>query len=297
MWVDQNSYNTGFMHDLPKDIVIAVWQYHPDVTPELAQSLLDAGFNVLLCPALITYDQQAYPGQIALPNIEKMSQYQKLTGKAEIAGVMTTIWTPMRYLHDALWPGLSVAADMMLSEGAVHLSQSLEHHIFQFHGAKATTEVLDALVLSFEIAPERKEYLSILKADTIELDDETLNQRALEWVSISQQVANFLPYVKNEYAALDTLRMFTSWMGYLYRRAAVLQRASTLNEDWERLMEEGEDWLAKLERIWDCERFSDDDRKISPVYEWEEKEYLLINFRKSLQVVGAFSKDLLVTSN
>ncbi|WP_309385991.1 family 20 glycosylhydrolase [Cerasicoccus frondis] len=297
MWVDQNSFDTGFIQDLPRDILIAVWQYHPDVTPELAQRLLDTGFDVLLCPALITYDQQAYPGKIALPNIERMSGYQQLSGKGKVVGALTTIWTPMRFLHDSLWPSLSIAADTMLSEGNMDISRSLKNYIRTFHDAEPTPGIIGALKLSFDIAPKRKEYLSILTARPEQLKHSALVRSSADWSMIADQIKRFLPIVRSECRTLETLRLFAGWMSYLYKRAALLKSDSATAEETDYIVAEGEKWLGKLEQVWDHERFADDPRRFAPVFDWEEAEYLLINFRKSLQVVEAHSKGSLISSN
>ncbi|WP_309397898.1 family 20 glycosylhydrolase [Cerasicoccus maritimus] len=287
MWVDQNSFDAGFIHGLSREIILAVWQYNPDVKPDLAQRLIDDGFSVILCPAMITYDQQAYPGNIALPNIERMSRYQQLCGNGKVMGALTTIWTPMRYLHDALWPALGIAADTMLSQGRLDAPQSVAKHIREFHGVEPDPLIVEAITFSFEIAPERKEYLSVLKADPNELDEHLLVRRSKEWAQISDHISSFLPRVKREYASIETLKLFAAWMSYLYRRSALLKARGLSREAWEKLTEEGGKWLGKLEQIWDRERFADDHRRFSPVFGWEENEYLLINFRQSLQVTEA----------
>lgn len=279
MWVDQPSYDTGLLDHLPKDIVIAVWQYTPGVTDALTQSVLDKGFGVLLCPGLVTYDQQAYPGDFALPNIARMSSYQSLRGTGNILGALTTVWTPMRYLHDCLWPSLRVAADAMVGNGLT-LAQSLARHLQDFHGIVPSSALLRALCRCSDIAPQRQEYLGILKASPEGLDAMHLTERATDWGEIYEALQDSAGLIRREHRAYDTLCQFTGWMAYLYRRSAHLTTGEPDSD--ETLAAEGRQWLEWLERVWDQERFPDDSRKHRPVFPWEINEYLLINFRNSL---------------
>ncbi len=283
MWVDENSYNTGVMEYLPRDIVAAVWQYSPDVSPELAQKLLNDGFNVILCPALITYDQQAYPGDIALPNIERMSSFQELQGKGKVEGVLTTIWTPMRYLHDCLWPGVALAASVMNACGRLDIGPAIENYLKSFHDATPDQEVVDALIQTFYLAPRRKEYLSILKAD-FDGEPRTDWERAAEqWTAIAIRLESFLPSIQKEVQAFETLQLFCAFMAHLYSRAALFCSETEDIASWHRVIRQDEDWLEIVESIWDQERFPDDSRKSEPVFDWEENEYMLVCFRKSLR--------------
>jgi hypothetical protein len=281
MWVDQPSYDTGLLDLLPKDIVIAVWQYTPGVTDTLAQAVLDKGFGMLLCPGLVTYDQQAYPGDFALPNIARMSAYQSLRGAGKILGALTTVWTPMRYLHDCLWPSLRVAADAMTGNGLT-LPQSLARHMRDFHGIIPSTALRQALGRCSKIAPRRPEYLGILKGSPEGLDAAHLTQRASDWGEIHTILQGSADLVRREHRAYDTLCSFTGWMAYLYRRSAHLAAGTPDADTGEALADEGRQWLVWLERVWDQERFPDDPRKHRPVFPWETNEYLLINFRQSL---------------
>ncbi len=282
MWLDQPSYDTGILDHLPKDIVIAVWQYTPDVTDKLAREVLKKGFQTLLCPGLITYDQQAFPGDFALPNIARMSANQSLRGSGEILGTLTTIWTPMRYLHDCLWPALRVAADMMT--GSNHsLAESVCGHMRDFHGMIPSTALLDALCRCFKIAPQRAEYLSILKGEPAGFEADDLSERAEAWEKTFETLKGAAGAIRREHRAFDTLCQFTGWMAYLYRRAAHMAAKGADASADEALTAEGQTWLKCLEDIWDQERFPDDPRKHTPVFHWEINEYLLINFRHSLQ--------------
>lgn len=288
MWVDRPSYDTGLMAHLPKDIIAAVWQYTPDVSPELSQRLLDDGFDVILCPGLITYDQPAYPGDFGLPNIERMSAYQRLHGKGRIRGLLATVWTPMRYLHDCLWPALGLGAHIIREQGAVDPAAAMAAHLEDFHGAPAQADVVNALCRSFALAPRRHEYLSLLKATPEGLERTHLAERATDWEAIAQALTCFAEAgsIRKEAQAFATLCRFTAWLGWLYRRAACLLADTPCTATQERLFTEGQEWLAWLEQTWDKERFADDPRKFTPVFHWEHNEYLLINFRQSLHTAA-----------
>ncbi len=282
MWLDQPSYETGILETLPRDILLALWQYTPDVPPTLAQTVLDEGFDALLCPALITYDQQAYPGSIALPNIERMSSFQTLSGKGRVRGIATTIWTPMRYLHDCLWPGISAAAAMMEAAGGVDMHAVMADYLRDFYGVEAGKEAADALVKCFELAPERKEYLGLLKADDIEQSEGELESKVAAWLAISTTLQRLYPAVSCERQAFGSLVSFIRFMAYLYRRGALLKCPREDETAWLAVLQEGHSWLGTLESIWDRERFKDDKRKVMPVYAWEQNEYLIICLRQSL---------------
>ncbi|MBC2592909.1 family 20 glycosylhydrolase [Ruficoccus amylovorans] len=296
MWVDQASYDTGLLDIIPADIVIALWQYAPEVTDGLTRSVLDKGFQALLCPGLITYDQQALPGDFALPNIERMCSYQSLRGRGEILGALTTIWTPMRYLHDCLWPALRVASDAMAT-GSLTLVRSVRSHVEDFHGAVPHPDLVQPLCRMFELSPRRDEYLAILKAEPGSNTVAHLQQRSEDWNEVFDCLSGATGHIRRERRAYETLCKFTGWMAYLYRRGAVLaeQGPGTILDDT--LAAEGRDWLAWLETVWEHERFPDDPRRHTPLFPWERNEYLLINFRHSLSACAPTPEDVALSAS
>jgi hypothetical protein len=79
MWGDGVLKHAEMRRCLPRDIVVCNWQYQPDASPAPSQTLLDAGFDVVLCSALISHDQPLFPGkQFAEPNLRTLESQKSL---------------------------------------------------------------------------------------------------------------------------------------------------------------------------------------------------------------------------
>lgn len=272
MWGDHRTRMMDFLPLVPKDIVIADWEYSKEVRPDQIAHFLKLGFDVLLCPALITYDQPFLAGtQLGLANVRSMSAHQTLTAtKGKIAGIVTTIWTPTRYLHEAQWLGVALAADLM-ADPAADLRTGVRKFLQDFHGiAKPPAELGEALMRVVELAPLREPYVSLLRGGRIETT--ALGPVWEELASRVKVLEAHRKLVRKNRDAYGALLLAVKFLTFLHERALTEADTSKVARKF----------LARLERQWDRERHAEDPRKTSTRFTFDRNEHLLLSLRDSL---------------
>lgn len=267
IWGDHRTRKMNFLPLVPKDIIIADWEYTKEVKPDQIAHFLSLGFDVLLCPALITYDQPFLAGtQLGLANVRSMSFHQGLSSsKGKIFGIVTTIWTPTRYMHDAQWLAIALAADLMRDPQA-DLREGVRGFLKDFHDmARPSAKLCNALISVIELAPLREPYVPLLKGQRVATED--------VWRKLDANVAVLQEYraqVRKNRSAYLTFELAVQFLSFLFKRA--IKSAPTARR-----------YLSRLERQWDRERFADDPRKSSTRFSFDRNEHLLLSFGDSLK--------------
>jgi len=278
IWGDRRTRALDILPLLPRDIVIADWEYSRHVPPDQAAHFLSLGFDVLLCPALITYDQPFLSGtQLGLSNVRSMSALQALQSPpGKILGLVTTVWTPTRYLHDAQWLALFLAAEIMRDPTA-KLRTGLRHFLLHFHALKnPPRDLLNALEAILELAPLRDPYLRLLRHDrTRELPQATLLRNLEHWSHIASVLRSHRPTIRQYRRAWDTLRLAVDVLAFLHCR--------TLSANPFPHQPTGRILLKRLRSAWDRERFPDDPRKNESAFVFDRAEHLLLSFADGLK--------------
>lgn len=273
IWGDHRTRKMDFLPLVPQDIIIADWEYTKEVAPDQIEHFLALGFDVLLCPALITYDQPFLTGtQLGVANVRSMSAHQGLPAtKGKIAGIVTTIWTPTRYLHEAQWHGIALAADLMRNAQA-DLHEGTRFFLRSFFGiAEPPEELCRGFMDLVELAPLRETYVPLLRgqapADTrnLEAELEGINRTAAT-------LKNHRSLVRKNLSEYRTTSLAVQFLEFLYERAVSGNPAA----------DRARKFLSHLEKQWDRERHEDDPRKTSTRFAFDRNEHLLLSFRDSL---------------
>lgn len=278
MWGDHLLKDETIAPQVPRDIVVCNWQYTPEVPRATTQRLLDWGFEVVLCPALISHDQPLYPGQaFAVPNLRSIAGHAGMSGKGRVHGSITTVWTPMRFMHDALWMALDLAAAVMREGGDVDLRETLATFAERFHGFTPPAEWVDACEQVFEMMPMRKEWLAVVK-----LDDKSATfpgdvaARAVRWGQVAEALRGSRERVTREAQSYETLVLMAELLAHACDRAAAVVSGAVTG----RHLDEAEAMLRRLSDVWDRERYADDPRKWRPVFPFDADNHLLVVVRE-----------------
>ena len=183
MWGDHLLRSPEIAAAIPRNILVANWQYDPNFSEETTTTLQNAGFEVVSCPALISAYQFPFPGKkYALPNLEKTARHAVAQ---QTQGVITTIWLPQRYMSGALWASVHYTAELMNTGGEVALPESLGRFAESFHGMAASDRWIDAMMQMFEHAPVRQPWIAALEMRLdAELDGINLVEQARIWHKI-----------------------------------------------------------------------------------------------------------------
>ena len=279
MWGDHLLKDPSIVAALPESIrrgmLVANWQYAPTIPPHSTATLQRAGFDVVNCPALISHDQPLFPGEaFAMPNLRHTMTHAR---EHNSAGVLTTVWTPQRYLHGALWPAMHVAAELMREGADLDLRASLRRHAADTHGLDADDAWLNAMATLFEHSPMRKPWVAALK---LELDERLtgldLQAKAARWQAVSADLAAARHAVQRHTAAYDTLLLMVELLAHVWERAADAEagRLEPASLDVDAAMGR------RLAAAWDAERFADDPRKRQPVFPFDADNHLLVAFER-----------------
>ena len=108
MWGDHLTSEPELADRLPKDIVVCDWQYF-DVDASAVAGLLDRGFEVICCPALINAFKVIHPRESNLQNIKDFTGIAIENTSKGVTGLMNTVWCPYRYLQGAVVHGIALA--------------------------------------------------------------------------------------------------------------------------------------------------------------------------------------------
>ncbi|HEX4083307.1 MAG TPA: family 20 glycosylhydrolase [Chthoniobacteraceae bacterium] len=297
MWGDRRTVEQGIAPSIPTDVIIANWQYSAQVSQEQIRYFLNLGLDVMLCPALITYDQQFLPGtQLAFANIGAMADNLHLSGEGKVLGVVTTVWTGTRYFHDAQWLGLGIACELMKLGSQASFPAAVRKTIQSFYGCETIDgSLMRALLEVLDLAPLREEFLSVLRLKAFHgLNAEQCRARAVRWAAIGDALDAAAHTIRKNRRPFDTFRFAVELMRYLYVRAGSLLSASPGEDPASPadIAALGRMLYLRMLKIWDAERFEDDPRKGNPVFAFDRAENLLLMFRESLDRFGALMKKM-----
>jgi hypothetical protein len=278
MWGDHLLDDHDLAQRVPRDVLVGNWQYEPVVPLETTVQLLNWGFEVISCPALICHEQPLYPSvQRTIANLRSTAEIDEAQ---PTKGTLTTIWMPQRYLNRALWPAVHVATDFMRHGPAVDVAASLSGYLSQYHEMAPTPDQVGALHRLFSAVPERETWVSAVKLDLDELDQAVDARREAEqWSAVVEALAASRPSDVREPESYDTIVLLAEVVAHVWQRldeasAGAVQPAT---------IRQSESLLHRLSDCWDVERFADDPRKWNAVIDFHVDDYLLISFRRGTE--------------
>jgi hypothetical protein len=119
MWADHivrqfsgGGYSPEITRGMKRDALMFNWDYGPEYAERDAALLLEAGFEVVACPALVKYGTVFAPYAENLSNLRTCASRSLPSAGRGVLGVVTTVWCPWRYLPGAIDFGLALAGDL-----------------------------------------------------------------------------------------------------------------------------------------------------------------------------------------
>jgi len=267
MWGDHLLSDPEMVADIPRDVIICDWHYEPVVPEDSVQFFLEEGFDVLFCPALISDKQRLAPGRAALDNILSFARHRELADRGTVLGIVTTVWTPVRYMHDSLWAGLAAATDIMRGSGHFNLALSLREFTQDFYGFEASDEWTRACVEVFDRVPSRDDWHKVLIPKNLtEAVKAKYAATAAAWRACVHVMTVSRQKVRRNRRSYDTFVFFVRLMEFIYRRAA---DPSAISDT------ESARMLERVENTWNRERYPDDPKKYAADFDFEKTNHLL----------------------
>ena len=155
MWADHVERSPAMLKTLPKDIVLAHWQYGR-IRGDAIERSLDAGFEVICAPSMLRYRHVLAPHRLNFENTENMIATARKLAPRGVLGVVNTWWTSWRILRDAGLPLAAYTGDL-LSGGAQDRIAFLGEYLRKEFGvrSKAAAQALwtlhDKMILRDEL--------------------------------------------------------------------------------------------------------------------------------------------------
>ncbi|HZZ41371.1 MAG TPA: family 20 glycosylhydrolase [Tepidisphaeraceae bacterium] len=287
MWADGVLKDPEVARRVPRDVVMCNWQYRPAAPTDSTQYLLDQGFDVVLCPALISHDQTLFPGEeFALPNIRCMKNHEALTGQGKILGSICTIWTGVRFMSESIWPAIDLAAAIM-DDPKVETKNALDRFAQEYFGltgsdARSWADLCDRVM---HLSPLRTEWLAIGKAQLPdEMTAEQIEAKGSDWERQAEKLRNLSSTVRRNRRAYRTFRLMVEVAAHWYAMTARLAMSDgPTNAELKRIYQKGSNLLRRVEGAWDQERHADDPKKIAPPVEYFRDDHLILLLRQGIE--------------
>lgn len=260
MWGDHIVDDASIADHLPRDILIAAWHYTAKVDPEVIRPHLKRGFNVLLCGAMISYDQMLFPGEmVSLSNLRCMSEIERMShpGPGRIVGQVTTVWTPTRYMHDALWIGLDLATAYLKQGSQVDHRQQAFEFARSFYGITPTSQWLDAIDILYRLSPQHSRWIELLRGHDADGNPVSISDtEVLGWCEAYESVDLMKGQIRKNHIAYETFSLLFDLV------SSMCQRVRDCNAgQWGHAILTTRRLIDEVEAVWDRERYSDDTRK------------------------------------
>lgn len=108
LWGDMLFAHPAILDGLDaRDLIVYDWNYKADVSDESVRFFKEKGFEVMACPSLMCAPHFLYPNEQNHANVRR---FAAIAVAHDALGLNTTIWVPVRYLSDVLWPSVALAA-------------------------------------------------------------------------------------------------------------------------------------------------------------------------------------------
>jgi len=111
MWADHVESEPALLKVIPKDVILAHWQY-VGVDAKPIRRSLDAGFEVICAPAILHWQDVIQPNAGNFRNTEEMTIAAAKLAPRGVLGVVNTWWTTWRILRDAATPGIAFTGEV-----------------------------------------------------------------------------------------------------------------------------------------------------------------------------------------
>lgn len=294
MWADGLLHDPDLAARLPRDIVMCNWKYRPEEPTDSTRALLDRGFDVVLCSASISSQQQLFPGErFALRNVRSLHRHAALRstapGGGRVLGHVNTVWTPVRFMAGSLWLGLDLALALMREPAGVDLAGRMADFGRGFHGLVDVSPWVEACRIVVRCSPCREEWLAVLNlspaVDAATAD--AIAAAAPQWASAHALLGDVAAAVRCHETEFRTFALMVELAAHAYGVAAGLAdldaagaRAATAGT--RRL-------LAAVDATWDRERFADDPRKYAASIDHFDGDHLIPMIRLGLDRLEALA--------
>ncbi len=168
MWADHIEDAPAMLKKLPKDILMAHWQYagadttiRPRLDPVVIERSLDAGFECVGAPAMAWFGTMIQPRACDLDVMDGMAFAASRLRRKGMRGMVNTWWIPGRILRDTGLMAAAYTGEILNAGGGVDrhaFARRFAKRYFGLADAKASRALMDMHAL----APNMNELEALL---------------------------------------------------------------------------------------------------------------------------------------
>jgi hypothetical protein len=148
-----------------RDVLMCHWNYHEDYPAQKAALLLDAGFQVLACPATVCWQTRLAVNTANLTNLRNTAARSLPQTGRGLVGVLNTVWCPWRFLPGELDFGLAFGGHLLTAPAED--PAFAEHFAAAFYGLTRGSRALgNALLGLTACTPPRPLFARVLEGPT-----------------------------------------------------------------------------------------------------------------------------------
>lgn len=139
MWADHLVKEPGILKRLKKDVLLFNWDYDAEFAQKNNLELLNEGFEVVACPALVRFGTVFAPNRDNITNVRSCISRSIQQTNLGLIGIVNTVWCPWRYLPGAIDFGMALGGHLM--NFPMEDSHFTEKFVKDFYGIKSPDEV------------------------------------------------------------------------------------------------------------------------------------------------------------
>lgn len=95
--LDHDAFSETILDAIPRDIVVCDWHYSPKPPTDMLDRFLARGFDVVACPATMSWGSVGHPRNWNLDSLRDFSREAwRRRSQPGMLGVMNTVWCPYR---------------------------------------------------------------------------------------------------------------------------------------------------------------------------------------------------------
>jgi hypothetical protein len=272
LWGDMLFSHPAILDGLDRrDLVIYDWNYKADVGDESLRFFKEKGFEVMACPSLMCAPHFLYPNEQNHANVRR---FAAIAVEHDALGLNTTIWVPVRYMSDVLWPSVALAAVHSWSgsqwDENLFRTRFMREFFSPGHG-----EVIGQLWGEMAgVVWSMKDFFTACWADEdglakaralLEERGPEIQRKRADLARIERDLRRLSPEIRNNPEAWDAMLRSVAILAYALDRLAASREVRT-GEHWDRTcltrLEAGcVEALRWIEADWDRNRFPDDPNK------------------------------------
>lgn len=287
---------------LNKSIIVMDWDYTETSSAKLHDTfsrIRSAGCRAMGAPALISYRVGPRAGRDQLANIDAFAD--AYLGTKEGAkdpgslGVILTNWVPSRYIQNSIWDGFAYAA-VVFNEGTGPAQKSAFQRFVERHYGTTWNHDWDGVFrLIYRFAPQVHERDS--PADAVPLrvpwsNDEQLSAvprilsfRSNPFTPLRTLLEQLEKLVSKNYADFKAFSLSAAYLQHTFWRDRVIGNLPLTHEYTvpliKDIMDRDRALAEALSNDWDQGRFSDSSAKLNPLFGFEPKDQLLLQFQRA----------------